>query len=551
MFWNFFTYLFGGSHHEEERIEQEQEEDFREKREQYNILLLGETQSGKSTLVQAIKRYADPMHDIEHELLGSGITSCTSEIRQHIIETDFPEYEVSQTVKSGPMGRATEELIDTTFFDNIGKDVYEEKLNLFRQLRMYRCNRPGRRHYRFNIFDTPGLNDTYGQDESHIYKILQVMSLAQHIDLVIITIREAAFTPQYQNVLQTYFHVFPELKDNVVFVHTKADYVDLHPLAEKSRLNREERDRKIHAIMERERCTHFRIDCDLDTNKLVRVCMTQHVIKEILDLATFNKPVIWRSRTMRKTPRMREIDHAVAEILYKMSEVTEATLRYKDSTGADIYGKRRELAKKFIENQIKQDDVRSYISERDSDHSILLYERNFDQAWKLFDFFRSDNIMSYPAQIATITDLNIRQEHVVKKEEVGGTGYTYYEVKFQREMYKNGIFHVRIFGKSSDVYQEMIDAQNFELERLKYEYQGLVEERNEYESTLCDGQEDILQELDYKRELYETVILHLSADVVCREIFEKLLRMDAYSPLNRNSTKIVQGIYMGHFVGCV
>ncbi|KAF8968436.1 hypothetical protein BGZ46_010867 [Entomortierella lignicola] len=547
MLWNLFTYLFGRSHQEQVHVE----EDLREKREQYNILLLGETQSGKSTLVQAIKRYADPTHVIERELLGSGIISCTSEVTQHTIETDFPEYEVSQVVKSGSMGRTTEDLIDTTFFDNIDKDQYEEKLNLFRKLRMYRCNQPGRR-YRFNIFDTPGLNDTCGQDESHIYKILEVLSQAQHIDLVIITIREAVFTPQYQNVLKTYFQVFPELKDNVVFVHTKADYVDLHPLAEKAKLIRDERENKIHSIMERDGCTHFRIDCDLDTNKLVRACMTQHVIKEILDLATFNKPVYWQSRTMRKTPRMRDIDHAVAEMLFKMSETTEATLRYKDSTGADIYGRKRELAKKLIENQIKQDDVRFYISERDSDHPVLIYEKNFDQAWRLFDFFRSDNIMSFPAQIATISDMSIRQEHVVKKEEFGGVGCNYYEVKFQRQLYKNGIFHVRLFAKSSDAFQEAIDNQMFELERLKYEYQGLAEERAEFELALKGGQlEDILQELDYKRELYETVILHLLADVVCREIFEKLLRMNAYSPLNRNCTNVVQGIYMGHFIGCM
>ncbi|KAF9104781.1 hypothetical protein BGX27_009943 [Mortierella sp. AM989] len=548
MFWNFITYLFGGkTHHEQMHPEME---DFRERRDQYNILLLGETQSGKSTLVQAIKRYADPSHIIERELLGSGITSCTREVRQHIIETDFPEYEVTQTSNPRTLGRTTEELIDTTFFDNIDRDVYEEKLNLFRKLSMYRCNQPGR-FFRFNIFDTPGLNDTSGQDESHIYEILQVMSMAQHIDLVIITIRDTVFTPQYQNALRTYFQVFPELKDNVVFVHTKADYADLHPLAEKAKLNREERERKIHGLMGREGCTHFRIDCDLDTSKLVRSCMTQHVIKEILDLATFNKPLTWRSRTMRKTPRMREIDNAVAEVLYKMSEVTEATLRCKDSTGADIYGKRRGLSKKFIENQIKQDDVRFYISEHDSALPVLLYERNFDQAWRLFDFFRSDNIMSLPAQTATITDVDIRQEHVVKKDEVGGQGYTFYEVKFQRELYKNGIFHTRIFARSSEIFQETIDAQVFELERLKLEYQELAEERSGYEKTLDGMLEDDMQELDYKRELYEIVILHLSADVVCREIFEKLLRMNAYSPLNRNCTNIVQGIYMGHFVGCV
>lgn len=86
----------------------------------YNILFLGEIQSGKSTLIERIKKkYADSGYIINTESIGSGKSSYTSKVNTSIIYTNLPSYFVS----SGGM-----QVNNSTFFDRSQED-YEDELN--------------------------------------------------------------------------------------------------------------------------------------------------------------------------------------------------------------------------------------------------------------------------------------------------------------------------------------------------------------------------------------------------------------------------------------
>lgn len=47
---------------------------------EYNVLVLGETQSGKSTLIQYMRKYANPDVEINTKALGSGYLSHTLDV---------------------------------------------------------------------------------------------------------------------------------------------------------------------------------------------------------------------------------------------------------------------------------------------------------------------------------------------------------------------------------------------------------------------------------------------------------------------------------------
>ncbi|KAF9367893.1 hypothetical protein CPB97_005176, partial [Podila verticillata] len=66
---------------------------------EYNILVLGETQSGKSTLIQFMRKYADTGTAIDTTALGAGFLSHTQKANITSISTDLPEYSVMD--KSG------------------------------------------------------------------------------------------------------------------------------------------------------------------------------------------------------------------------------------------------------------------------------------------------------------------------------------------------------------------------------------------------------------------------------------------------------------------
>ncbi|KAG0316466.1 hypothetical protein BG000_004856, partial [Podila horticola] len=59
----------------------------------YSVLILGKHSSGKSTLVEHIKNYANPGYSIDRSLLGNGNVSKTESTRPFYIESNLPAYE--------------------------------------------------------------------------------------------------------------------------------------------------------------------------------------------------------------------------------------------------------------------------------------------------------------------------------------------------------------------------------------------------------------------------------------------------------------------------
>ncbi|KAF9201076.1 hypothetical protein BGZ59_002928, partial [Podila verticillata] len=57
---------------------------------QYNVLILGETQSGKSTLIQYMRKYANPSVKINTDALGTGFLSHTTKVDITTITTNLP-----------------------------------------------------------------------------------------------------------------------------------------------------------------------------------------------------------------------------------------------------------------------------------------------------------------------------------------------------------------------------------------------------------------------------------------------------------------------------
>jgi hypothetical protein len=66
----------------------------------FNILLVGETQAGKSTFIQATRRYADSSCQIEEGVIGNGFSSCTDKVLVYPVTTDLPLYCVDEAKTS-------------------------------------------------------------------------------------------------------------------------------------------------------------------------------------------------------------------------------------------------------------------------------------------------------------------------------------------------------------------------------------------------------------------------------------------------------------------
>ncbi|KAG0011604.1 hypothetical protein BGZ82_002949, partial [Podila clonocystis] len=116
---------------------------------EYNILFLGETQSGKSTLIESLKKYADPDCVVNRENIGDSIFSLTKDVIVTKIATASPAYYITEAEKR----------VDYGDFIKGDTEDYEDALD---DRKTYRLQREDTKNepVTFNLIDTPGLNNT-------------------------------------------------------------------------------------------------------------------------------------------------------------------------------------------------------------------------------------------------------------------------------------------------------------------------------------------------------------------------------------------------------
>ncbi|KAG0337825.1 hypothetical protein BG005_003928, partial [Podila minutissima] len=179
----------------------------------YNVLILGPTQSGKSTFVENLKNYVDP--DYVPAVTGGGNVSHTKQVSSKAVETRLPSYGLYDE---------NDRLIDTS---GIRKEASYHKL-IIDDLKLVTrpTHVPGSPTYKFCFFDTPGLNDTDGNDIANVAEIFSTLSKKKvmHLNLIIIT--DNHFVPLFtsqKKAFETYFDLFDEMKTHVTIMHTHVD----------------------------------------------------------------------------------------------------------------------------------------------------------------------------------------------------------------------------------------------------------------------------------------------------------------------------------------
>ncbi|KAG0024982.1 hypothetical protein BGZ82_010281 [Podila clonocystis] len=246
----------------------------------YNILFLGETQSGKRTLVEFIKNYADPGYIVNNENIGDGIFECAKIVSATTINSNVPSCFVSEA----------RERIDYGSFLGSNQENYEDQLHEREKCRLEREQLTTNRDT-FNLIDTPDLNDTNLFDDSNIAIIFKALESIEVVNLVVITIANNPFTEDLKRALEGYLNLLPELKTNVVFVHTKIDCAKLHSQEEDFVSNFQEKKRILNNLVGRGGVPHVLIDNDLGSQRTIRNCITQNTLRELLTMAKLNQPV--------------------------------------------------------------------------------------------------------------------------------------------------------------------------------------------------------------------------------------------------------------------
>ncbi|KAF9168953.1 hypothetical protein BGX20_010994 [Mortierella sp. AD010] len=447
-----------------------------------NVLLLGDTQFGKNTFIEFVKEYADPDYTIDSSNIASSISSYSKEVIHSTVHTDLPMMSVVENASgSSPI----EVYLGSLINDWPDFDDFEDALNL-KNLRTIRVQPSGfPTQYQFNFFDVPlDLNDTTQGDEVHMASIYQALRCAKDVSLVLITVGTTTFTPGFQAVVKCYFDMFPGLHRLTAFVHTHANYQDLHPSREKSILRLATRIEQLNDLMREDSCSHFVIDCDLKTTSAVRTCITQNTIRNILCLAPLNEPVAVNRIQIYKSPKIKYTDSILVEKYKSIVDGMSMSERFKYSQEAHL-------------DELRSDerDFGEHTKEHNTSDQIMIYESSFDEKWKIFHRNKI-HYMEFPDQERVILKKSISCNNVKIVEEQGGEGKSYWKIELRRRSFKNGFLHAKLYTTKAtqavpnwlytrlisrlsdeklrpEVFQKLIDEEAYALST--YENLGTVE----------------------------------------------------------------------------
>ncbi|KAF9901862.1 hypothetical protein EC991_005596 [Linnemannia zychae] len=514
----------------------------------FNVLVLGETQSGKSTLLEALKRYADPTYKINSAMIGSGNVSLTTQVRQEAINTQLPEYSVYKVDRSqrSEVQPKAQHRVHHDLFIKEDMDTYEEMLNVRREFQLSEPRNPWSPHMlTFNIIDTPGLNDTKDQDEDHVFKIISALR-GQSIDLVLVTISRGAFTQGLQQALRSYMDLFPQLGDIMAFVHTRVDYLELHPGMTNFQSYMDEKMEALDAIMRRPSSLHssssphstsfphFWIDCDFETTKPVRKCITNNTLRRILRLAVENKPVaMLHSKTLNKTPKMKEIDRIIKSQVQAVTQAIESTLEFNDQDEGvllrGVYIRATKINELQARINILQDLQRSY----QTDELGLLFEERFDDIRRPLDKARL-RTTRYAGE-HTIDDVVVWCENFRLCGLEGEPSSESWKGTFEKKRQGyNGYYHVKLYAKKCNRFKTEVDAIVKNIAELEEQRQSKLDESAEQSK---EALSKIQSFIDAHNQHMEVIRL-ASADTLHQDLFFELVEARAFAgPTNESSEK--------------
>ncbi|KAG0359708.1 hypothetical protein BG005_000334 [Podila minutissima] len=415
---------------------------------EYNVLLLGESQSGKSTLIEALKLYADPGYTVDKSNIGDGTFSKTDYVSIKTVHTDLPSYFVTNLIR---------EPIDHGIFLEDDQEDYVDALNERKKYLLER-GEPTAVKAIFNLIDTPGLNDTAKFDESNLAIIFKALEGVKSINLVVITVSNNPFTEGLQNALMAYIDLFPEFNDNLVFLHTRIDYGKLHHEDHHFISSFKEKKGALHKLAGRDSVPYLLIDNDLGSTRTIRNCITKNTLRELLAMAKLNQPVPLHVMVVNKTVRMQNVDNILKDKYEKIIADREATLGVKDKEQTTVLVKIGQLKANIQKYELLLENI-----DRDRNFQknklCLIHEERYDQNWGFLKRAELKKIrMSYPSKQAVtapyfiphvIDHVDTQAHNVEILSSKGGEGHREWSVKFHRNRYQNGKFHVKIYIKKS------------------------------------------------------------------------------------------------------
>ncbi|PNP78511.1 hypothetical protein FNYG_08141 [Fusarium nygamai] len=298
-----------------------------------NVLILGETANGKSTLIRQLGVYAgNKSPDVE---IGHGNLSCTKEVGKYPLSTQLCSFYLEDTYSGQPLKKkGYSELVDFTDEDAIVV-----------------ANKPDEhgKVFNFELIDTPGLDDSNGNDMGIMAEIVSKVSELSHLNAVIyVRSMNKPFGTSFIRFYEYMQRCMPMISNGLIVVHTgyTVDRVE-RALSEKIDLAKQRRESFQKATNAKMSLAHFFMDNDPDDSNPFAVSESLNSCYKLLKFLSTQLRLDTSNLKLLKAPNMVNIDAhmllALQRLQSRLQKRLDDEIAAADKSKSAILRTRREI----------------------------------------------------------------------------------------------------------------------------------------------------------------------------------------------------------------
>ncbi|KAG0017339.1 hypothetical protein BGZ81_010784 [Podila clonocystis] len=499
---------------------------------QINILLIGDVQSGKSSLVETLKLYADSNYQVRTEHITQGNSRFADEkVKITAFLSDLHAIQIRRLRKSGS-GYDVIDLEEEA--KRMTEEDFEDLLNLGqKETATVITASNNAKKYRFNIYEGPSLNESAENFEKNIFSVHKTLVESKaEFNQVLFTLAPGPITSAIRTTIRVCSDIFSDLNSLFSFVHTKVDYPKLHTGNKQFQDSMKERQDLLQRYIQSGSETYL-IDNNLASNLPVQRAKTQNVLHDILKAATEKKPIALKSPLMKKTPKMVSIDTNLKWQARDDFQETQKEITKNNHELFEIRNKIRELDNIY---KAKDQAVNSAQIEKDAssrDDLEIVFHQHFDFEKVQYTEIYS-RTMTFKKQDRQIEDVSIQANNVEIEQALGGKGCNHWKVIYRRENFEPGSLDVTLYakklGSNGTLVGETKELTDIRLQRAELEKQmAVVEER--------------IRSMWHLQKEYNLLRDWISRETLPKAVMEELTKEEVYETKDTPFDKI-KAIYL-------
>lgn len=368
-----------------------------------NVLILGETANGKSTLIRRLGTYSGS--ETPDVLIGNGNESCTKTVASHPVSTRLHTYSLLDTLGEPVKCSTYDDLLDMTWEDvSQAQSMPDEDGKTFQ----------------FDFFDTPGLDDSGGNDVAIMADIIRNITTLPHLNAIIyVRSMELAFGRAFRTWYDYLERCMPMLCRGMIIVHSRFTTGRVADAMSRGVNLTDDRRKAFEAATGGyNRNAHFFMDNEPDQYSPFSVVQSLNSCYQLLKLLSKQRPLDISNIRLFKSPNMNRLDSKAALALGSVQDNLRETLARKM---ADASKSKQDLEHAKIEvNRFRRklNHCDAELAQLNNDHEILLGTKSVQDDYSLIqDLLLCGNIRLPKREASFHAVCDIR--HVVTSTEPG------------------------------------------------------------------------------------------------------------------------------------